>query len=90
MLEDNTAGRSPFLLTCDHYGRIIPRALGDLGLPASEFERHIAWDVGIAGVAHALSKAIIPYPLPCPFPYRFPGPLPIEAAYRFRNKQGSV
>lgn len=56
MLEENTAGRSPFLLTSDHYGRIIPRALGDLGLPASEFERHIAWDVGIAGVANALSK----------------------------------
>ncbi len=56
MHEDNTAGRSPFLLTSDHYGRAIPRALGDLGLPASEFERHIAWDVGIAGVANALSK----------------------------------
>ena len=58
MLEDNAAGRSPFLLTCDHYGRIIPRALGDLGLPASEFERHIAWDVGIAGVADALSTKL--------------------------------
>src|SRR6202140_4478275 len=56
VLEDNTAGRSPFLLACDHYGRATPRALGDLGLPASEFERHIAWDVGIAGVANALSK----------------------------------
>ena len=56
VLEDNPAGRSPFLLSCDHYGRIIPRGLGDLGLPPSEFERHIAWDVGIAGVAHALSK----------------------------------
>ena len=58
MHEDNTAGRSPFLLTSDHYGRAIPRALGDLGLPASEFERHIAWDVGIAGVANALSKQL--------------------------------
>jgi predicted N-formylglutamate amidohydrolase len=56
--EDNTAGRSPFLLTSDHYGRAIPHALGDLGLPASEFERHIAWDVGIAGVADALSKQL--------------------------------
>jgi predicted N-formylglutamate amidohydrolase len=56
VLEDNTAGRSPFLLTSDHYGRIIPRGLGDLGLPASECERHIAWDVGIAGVANALSR----------------------------------
>jgi predicted N-formylglutamate amidohydrolase len=56
--EDNAAGRSPFLLTCDHYGRLIPRALGDLGLPASELTRHIAWDVGIAGVADTLSKLI--------------------------------
>jgi predicted N-formylglutamate amidohydrolase len=54
--EDNAAGRSPFLLTSDHYGRAIPRRLGDLGLPASELTRHIAWDIGIAGVADALSK----------------------------------
>src|SRR6202165_4322956 len=54
--EDNAAGRSPFLLTSDHYGRAIPRMLGDLGLPASELTRHIAWDIGIAGVADALSK----------------------------------
>src|SRR3984893_6036314 len=56
VLEDNSAGRSPFLLTCDHYGRSIPRLLGDLGLPASEFTRHIVWDPGIAGVADALGK----------------------------------
>ena len=56
--ENNGAGRSPFLLTSDHYGRAIPRILGDLGLPASELERHIAWDIGIAGVAEALSKQL--------------------------------
>ncbi|MET3843438.1 N-formylglutamate amidohydrolase [Bradyrhizobium sp. OAE829] len=50
------SGRSPFLLTCDHYGRLIPQALGDLGLPESELVRHIAWDIGIAGVAEMLSK----------------------------------
>jgi len=55
VLEDNARGRSPFLLTCDHYGRTIPHILGDLGLPASELTRHIAWDIGIAGVADALS-----------------------------------
>jgi predicted N-formylglutamate amidohydrolase len=54
--EDNALGRSPFLLTCDHYGRLIPRVLGDLGLPESELPRHIAWDIGIAGVAEALAK----------------------------------
>jgi predicted N-formylglutamate amidohydrolase len=56
VLEDNPAGASPFLLTCDHYGRTIPRRLGDLGLPAGELTRHIAWDIGIAGVAEALAK----------------------------------
>src|SRR5258705_9625535 len=56
VLEHNAESRSPFLLTCDHYGRLLPQALGDLGLPASELERHIAWDIGIAGVAEALSK----------------------------------
>ncbi len=56
--EENAAGRSPFLLTCDHYGRLIPRGLGDLGLPETELVRHIAWDIGIAGVAEALSKQL--------------------------------
>ena len=56
VLEDNAAGRSPYLLTCDHYGRLLPQTLGDLGLPASDLARHIAWDIGIAGVAEALSK----------------------------------
>jgi predicted N-formylglutamate amidohydrolase len=54
--EENADGRSPLLLTCDHYGRLIPQALGDLGLPESELTRHIAWDIGIAGVAEQLSK----------------------------------
>src|SRR6266576_6504533 len=54
--EDNAEGRSPFLLTSDHYGRTIPHILGDLGLPVDERTRHIAWDPGIAGVADALSQ----------------------------------
>ncbi|NVN84993.1 MAG: N-formylglutamate amidohydrolase [Rhodopseudomonas sp.] len=58
VIERNSAGRSPFLLTCDHYGRQIPPELGDLGLPASELVRHIAWDVGIAGVAERLSDML--------------------------------
>ncbi len=58
VLEENAAGRSPFLVTCDHYGRLIPKVFGDLGLPEGELVRHIAWDIGIAGVAHALSKQL--------------------------------
>ena len=56
--EHNASGRSPFLLTCDHYGRLIPRLLGDLGLPESELVRHIGWDIGISGVAEALSDQL--------------------------------
>jgi len=51
----NATGRSPFLLTCDHYGRLIPKRLGDLGIREGELRRHIAWDIGIAGVADALA-----------------------------------
>jgi predicted N-formylglutamate amidohydrolase len=56
--EYNSGGASPFLLVCDHYGRRIPRSLGDLGLAESELIRHIAWDIGIAGVAEALSDRL--------------------------------
>jgi predicted N-formylglutamate amidohydrolase len=58
VLEQNERGRSPFLLTCDHYGKLLPAALGDLGLPASELERHIGWDIGIAGVAEQVARAL--------------------------------
>src|SRR5258708_34484521 len=56
VFEHNAAGRSPFLFTSDHYGRLIPKPLGDLGLSESELTRHIAWDIGIAGVAEALAN----------------------------------
>ena len=58
VLEKNPAGGSPFLLTCDHYGRLIPKPLGDLGVPAGELTRHIAWDIGIAGVAEEMSRQL--------------------------------
>jgi predicted N-formylglutamate amidohydrolase len=51
-------GRSEFFLTADHAGRGIPRALGRLGLAESDLERHIAWDIGIAGVTERLSRAL--------------------------------
>jgi predicted N-formylglutamate amidohydrolase len=51
-------GRSDFLLTADHAGRAIPRRLGTLGLPDSELARHIAWDIGIAGVTEQLSESL--------------------------------
>src|ERR1700733_13344501 len=59
----NGNGRSPFLLVADHAGNIFPRALGRLGISATEAERHIALDIGIAHlsrmVADALDAALI-------------------------------
>ncbi len=43
------------MIFCDHASREIPAELHDLGLPASELARHIAWDIGAAGVAEALA-----------------------------------
>jgi len=51
-------GQSNLLLTADHAGRAIPRSLGRLGLPESELERHIAYDIGIAGVTERLSATL--------------------------------
>jgi len=51
-------GASPFLLVADHAGNAMPRALGRLGLPESEWARHIAWDIGIAGVCRRLAEAL--------------------------------
>ncbi|HEX4259877.1 MAG TPA: N-formylglutamate amidohydrolase, partial [Acetobacteraceae bacterium] len=51
-------GSSDLFFTADHAGRAIPRSLGRLGLPASDLDRHIAWDIGIAGVTERLSAAL--------------------------------
>ena len=51
-------GLSDLFLTADHAGRLIPRALGKLGLDDIELGRHIAWDIGIAAVTEALSDML--------------------------------
>jgi len=53
----NPQGAAPILLLCDHAGRRVPQALGDLGLPPTAFDRHIAWDIGAADVARHLAAA---------------------------------
>ena len=49
---------SPFLLVADHAGRRVPSALGDLGVGAADRERHIAWDIGIAGLCAELAPML--------------------------------
>jgi len=52
------AGQSAFCLTADHAGRASPRRLGRLGVAEGELDRHIAWDIGIAGVTERLSETL--------------------------------
>ena len=47
-----------FLLVCDHASNHIPEELNDLGLAPAELQRHIAWDIGAAGVTLALSEIL--------------------------------
>ena len=56
ILRPQGAGR--FVLFCDHASNYIPAELHDLGLPAPELARHIAWDIGAAGVTEALSEIL--------------------------------
>jgi predicted N-formylglutamate amidohydrolase len=56
VLREN--GQSPFLLACDHAGNRLPSSLGSLGLPDYELQRHIAWDIGVAGIARFMSEEL--------------------------------
>ena len=51
---------SRWLVTCDHASNRVPVQIagGDLGLPAAEMGRHIAYDLGAAGVARALAARL--------------------------------
>ena len=49
-------GSGRLVLFCDHASNYIPPELHNLGLPPSELARHIAWDIGAAGVTAALSE----------------------------------
>jgi predicted N-formylglutamate amidohydrolase len=54
----NGAGRSACVLVCEHASNLLPKSLGTLGLPASDLQRHIAWDIGAEAVARRLSGLI--------------------------------
>lgn len=46
------------VILCDHASRLIPPEYSDLGLPAAQLERHIAYDIGTAAVTRALSAKL--------------------------------
>jgi predicted N-formylglutamate amidohydrolase len=58
VFECRRDGRSVFVIAVDHASRRLPKRLGDLGLPPTELERHIAWDIGALGVAQQVAEVL--------------------------------
>lgn len=46
------------VLVADHARRNLPEEYGDLGLPAEEFDRHIAYDIGVETVTRELAALL--------------------------------
>jgi predicted N-formylglutamate amidohydrolase len=57
-LEISRHGVSPFVIVVDHASARIPRRLRDLGLPADELKRHIAWDIGALAMARRMAVTL--------------------------------
>jgi predicted N-formylglutamate amidohydrolase len=49
---------SDLLFLSDHADRVLPKALGTLGLDAAELSRHIAYDIGIYGVTAEIARSL--------------------------------
>ena len=49
-----------WLLTCDHATNLVPDWVsgGDLGLPPEDMQRHIAYDIGAAGLTSRLGELL--------------------------------
>lgn len=58
ILGESRPGR--WLVTCDHAANRVPPWVngGDLGIAPADMARHIAWDVGAAGLAAALAERL--------------------------------
>ncbi|OJU10661.1 MAG: hypothetical protein BGN86_00775 [Caulobacterales bacterium 68-7] len=58
VIVENSGASSRLLLLGDHAGRAVPSVLGDLGVPPHEMDRHIAWDIGVAGLGGELARRL--------------------------------
>ncbi len=53
---ENPSGSHRFVVICDHASNVIPPELDSLGLAGADLTRHIAWDIGAAGVAEIVAR----------------------------------
>jgi predicted N-formylglutamate amidohydrolase len=54
----NAPGKARVLLVVDHASNAIPAGMNQLGLDAQALSKHIAWDLGSANLARALSDLL--------------------------------
>ena len=54
----NPGAAAPVVLACEHAGRAVPRRLADMGLPPTEMDRHIAWDIGAGALARRMAAGL--------------------------------
>ena len=55
---ENAGGAGPVVIVCEHAGRLIPRALGTLGLPEGRLVHHSMWDIGALDLSRALARRL--------------------------------
>ncbi|MEP7453611.1 N-formylglutamate amidohydrolase [Phyllobacterium sp. SB3] len=54
----NESGLSDIVLTCEHASNHIPAEYRSLGVSAPDLQRHIAWDIGVAGITRSLAALL--------------------------------
>jgi len=54
----NSGGHAPLVIVSDHAGRQAPHSLGDLGLDAVHFDKHIAYDIGADAITRCLADRL--------------------------------
>jgi len=54
----NAESQAPVFLLCEHAGRTIPQALGDLGVSRAILDSHRGWDIGAEALARALADRL--------------------------------
>lgn len=55
---ENTKGKAPILIVCDHASNRVPRALKDVGLSKADLGKHIAWDPGTEDIGRYMSEKL--------------------------------
>lgn len=58
VFEHLRAGAAQHLIVADHASNRVPDHLDNLGVNAQALQAHIAWDIGTAALAHALSASL--------------------------------